>query len=88
MLTVKLTAYAKISHAVKFITEKISHIVMKKSISFALMMLLIFSGISYGADASALKSKAEKGDTKAQVELGLMYHEGRDVKKDFNEAAK
>ena len=52
------------------------------------MMLLIFAGISYGADASALKSKAEKGDTKAQVELGLMYHEGRDVKKDFNEAAK
>ena len=61
---------------------------MKKSIAFALVMLLIICGVSYGADVSSLQKKAEKGETKAQVELGLMYHEGREVKKNFNEAAK
>ena len=34
------------------------------------------------------KIKAEQGDAKAQVNLGVMYHEGEGVPKDYKEAAK
>ena len=59
-----------------------------KTIICAFLVVILTFGTAFADDVSSLRQKAEKGDVRAQVELGLMYHEGKDVKRDFKEAAK
>lgn len=59
-------------------------------IKIILIFALVFATtISYGADnISSIKKKADKGNTKAQLELGNSYANGNGVSVDYSEAMK
>ena len=59
-----------------------------KTILCVFLIAILTFGTAFAADVASIRQRAERGDVKAQVELGMMYHEGIDVKKDFKEAAK
>ncbi len=49
-----------------------------------ILSVLLFSGLTYADSFSDLKRNAERGDAKAQFNLGLMYGLGRGVKKNYS----
>ena len=60
----------------------------RKTIICAFLVVILTFGTAFAADVASIRQRAERGDVKAQVVLGMMYHEGKDVKKDFKEAAR
>src|SRR4051794_26852933 len=63
---------------------------MKTRLSFLIVLLcLIFGGsFAFAIDLTELKAKAEKGDARAQVDLGIAYADGQGVIQDPVEALK
>ena len=63
-----------------------------KAIFWGLLTVLLLAAASLSAQTNQiiqeLKTNAEKGDAKAQYNLGICYHEGQDVPKDYVEAVK
>ena len=62
---------------------------MKKWLSFIAVLFLVVT--AYGVESSLfseLKARAEKGDAKAQYNLGLMYEKGQRVTQDYAQAIK
>ncbi len=59
-----------------------------KSILCVFLVVILTCTSAFAADVNTLIQRAERGDVRAQVELGMRYHEGKDVRKDFKEAAK
>lgn len=51
------------------------------------LFALVFSIDATGADATALRSRAEQGDASAQYELAMAYDAGHGVQKDLSKAA-
>ncbi|MCL2102850.1 MAG: sel1 repeat family protein [Syntrophorhabdaceae bacterium] len=54
----------------------------------AVLIAVCFAAVVYAQDFEAIKRAAEKGDAKAQFNLGNMYLEGRGVALNDAEAAK
>lgn len=59
-----------------------------KKVMIFLLLTLFMSTTVWAADVDAVKLKAEKGDVEAQLELGLLYAQGKDVDQDFAVAKK
>jgi hypothetical protein len=63
-----------------------------KAIFLGLLTILLLAAAPLSAQTNQsvqeLKVNAEKGDAKAQYTLGLCYHEGQGVTKDYSEAVK
>ncbi len=57
-------------------------------ILFGLILFLLLPCTLAAQDFSDLKSKAEQGDAHSQVDLGLLYENGKGVPQDYKEAAK
>src|ERR1043165_9947716 len=55
---------------------------------FLLLLLGALPVFAQQSDFNAIKTKAEKGDAKAQTELGQIYEVGQGVKQDYAEAVK
>lgn len=62
-------------------------LLIKRMIIFLLLSVFI-STTAWAADIDSVKVKAEKGDVEAQLELGLIYVQGKDVEQDFTAAKK
>ena len=70
-------------------TTNKSHKVIAAAFSVLSMLLLtICSGLAAAQDPSDLKLKAEQGDARSQVRLGLLYENGKGVAQDYKEAVK
>lgn len=62
-------------------------LLIKKNMIF--LLLTVFIGTAaWATEIDAVKAKAEKGDIEAQLELGLIYVQGKDVDQDFTAAKK
>ena len=61
----------------------------KRMLLIAVLFLLFFSCTSYAAqNIASLRKAAERGDTNAQIQLGLAYENGTGVKRNYQEAVK
>jgi|TARA_B100001564_G_C20604945_1_gene654670 TPR repeat protein len=61
---------------------------LKKTLTFGLMVL----GIAVSSSASdffdSTKVSAEQGDVSAQLSMGIMYHDGKEIKQDYKKSLK
>lgn len=59
-----------------------------KRLSFILLFSFISAIMTFGANISELKNKAEQGNAEAQYNLGVLYYYGEEVEKNLSEAVK
>lgn len=59
-----------------------------KRLSFILLFSFISAIMTFGANISELKNKAEQGNAEAQYSLGVCYRCGDGVEKNLEEAIK
>ena len=61
----------------------------KKFLLVMFVVLALFAGSAYAEkDIESLRARAEQGNAKAQNDLGVCYHNGDGVEKNFAEAVK
>lgn len=60
----------------------------RKIIIFSLLLVCVFSFTvrAEGVDLSSLQARAENGDVRAQIDLGLLYANGKQVEQSFENA--
>ena len=60
---------------------------MMKKFFAAIILIMLASPVMYAAeDLKSLKSKAELGDPDAMNKIGVIYHNGQGVKRNYAEA--